>query len=51
MGVFGIVVTVTIQSVFYLEMHQFFIIFIFFLKSAHQNNSKHKKNIILNKIK
>ena len=31
MGVFGIVVTVTIQSVFYLEMHQFFIIFIFFL--------------------
>ena len=36
---------------FLLRNASIFYYFYFFLKSAHQNNSKHKKNIILNKIK
>jgi len=47
-GVFGNVVVVIFQSIFYLEMHQndFFLIFKkLFLISAHQNNSKILKNI------
>jgi hypothetical protein len=42
------VVAVTFQSVFYLEMHQNNIFFIFkklFLISAHQNDMKTQKNI------
>jgi hypothetical protein len=43
---FGSVVAVAFQSTFRAEMHQNDVFFIFkklFLKSAHQNNSKHTK--------
>jgi len=46
------VVAVAFQSVFYAEMHQNYIFFIFkklFLKLTHQNNSKHTKKLIFNK--
>jgi hypothetical protein len=42
------VVAVVFQNVFHVEIHQNDIFFIFkklFLKSTHQNNSKHKKQI------
>jgi len=42
----GNMVAVVFQSVFYFEMHQNDIFFIFkklFLKLTHQNDSKHKK--------
>jgi len=44
---FGSVVAVAFQSTFRAEMHQNDVFFIFkklFLRSAHQNNSKHTKN-------
>jgi hypothetical protein len=47
--VFDIVVAVTFQSVFCLEMYQNNIFFIFknlFLSSAHQNNPKSPKKLI-----
>jgi hypothetical protein len=46
------VVAVDFQSNFYLEMYQdnfFFIFFILFLKSMHQNDLKTPKNINLKK--
>jgi hypothetical protein len=48
MGFFFSVVVVVFQSVFHAEMHQNNIFKIFkklFLKSVHQNDPKHKKNI------
>jgi hypothetical protein len=46
------VVVVAFQSVFRAEIHQNDIFFIFkklFLRSAHQNDSKHTKKLIFNK--
>jgi hypothetical protein len=45
---FRSVVAVVFKSIFHAEMHQnniFFIFYKLFLKSAHQNNSKHTKKI------
>jgi hypothetical protein len=45
------VVTVVFQSVFHVEIHQNDV-FLFFLKSAYQNNPKHiKKKLIFNQKK
>jgi hypothetical protein len=50
-GLFESVVAIAFQSAFYAEMHQndFFIFKKLFLRSAHQNDPKHKKNYFLAK--
>jgi len=51
---FGSMVAVVFQSVFRAEIHQNNVFLFFkksFVRSAHQNNSKHKKKLIFSKTK
>jgi len=51
-GMFKIIVTVIVQSVFYLKIYQnnFFIFYKLFLISAHQNNLKILKKLFYTKF-